>query len=820
MKTTHMAIALLLLVAVGCVRVSTTGGAGSSRTGGLESPTVVRYHVAGFGAAEAGDYLAAPADIDKFFALGTNSVPGAGGAFDAPLATVFHRGRVSSLVSPTNVWAPFDLLVVENGRILMTVPDGACHLSSSVPAKCVEPDRKAPATASLEQVLRLREKGKETDVPLVAVILASNLPPVRATRTLRSNLSAQEFAAALRGRWESVFALPGSTNIVHAEFRADDTAVVVVAASDAVRTNTGPYRLEFERPPSSNMVTLARITMQGKQGEWVLLRVNFGLHNGVHERRLLLRIDGNPHGALDRALPWGEAVERVQEGPRTVKPAWSEVSEGLRGRLVIAQPRVPARGRLVATLEMENVGKTQLVVRTQNPFDFEARVPDAAGLDIPPTSIRSDVLYTGKFVAIPAGERLSLPVTIESQDGAKGSQVDTTTDIWTLAPGRYGLGGTFGMAVMEEKAPRGTWVGRLTLPVVPFEIAAVDWQEAKKPDTGADLPGTERSLIEIAGTTRNVPPWVTPVVVRCRALTEGQVQVGYSSVNHVMQEFLQLEPIVGKEELRPGTGEVFRLHYNYLAPPQFKQRPIRKGEEVFWVIEQLAKMGDFSALKALTDTPENRAAVQEVFGELTLEKRRAVLLEALGERTPMGAEMEHRLRWVLCDVRHFSAKFRRGAVPADTAGAERAADGRHYVRTAITLDRLAGGPVPENWVRQLTTHIAQGNRVEELEIRVADPVASTWVAMIRAMQAGDKAALAKTCTEKGYRSIMKGYRNKETGAKDLQSWGWAWSNLPLLSRRQTAASVMLRMGSDVKTFGFEFDETPDGWKLDQYHPGK
>jgi len=131
--------------------------------------------------------------------------------------------------------------------------------------------------------------------------------------TLREDLSAREFAAALRGRWESVFALPGRTNITHAEFRADDTATVLVTAGDAVRTHAGSYRLEFDRPPASNMVTLAKITVQTEKGEFVLSRVNFGLHNGVIDRDSpLLRIDGNPHGALDRAVPWGEAVGGVQ----------------------------------------------------------------------------------------------------------------------------------------------------------------------------------------------------------------------------------------------------------------------------------------------------------------------------------------------------------------------------------------------------------------------------------------------------------------------------------------------------------------------------
>jgi hypothetical protein len=50
--------------------------------------------------------------------------------------------------------------------------------------------------------------------------------------------------------------------------------------------------------------------------------------------------------------------------------------------------------------------------------------------------------------------------------------VDTTTQIWKLPPGRYLLGGTYGWDAIEEIPPRGTWLGRLNLPTVPFEVVA------------------------------------------------------------------------------------------------------------------------------------------------------------------------------------------------------------------------------------------------------------------------------------------------------------------------------------------------------------
>jgi hypothetical protein len=169
----NIALSLLLVLAAGCAHRGTTGPKSS---GGVEFPSVVRYHCAGFGAAKAGDYLTAPATMDEFFASGTNSAPGATGPFDAPLATVFHRGRKFDLVTPTKPWEPYALLVVEKGRIRMTIPDGACKLSFATYPP-VEPAGQSSPTARREQVLRLRETGTDAEVPMLTSLLASNLPP-------------------------------------------------------------------------------------------------------------------------------------------------------------------------------------------------------------------------------------------------------------------------------------------------------------------------------------------------------------------------------------------------------------------------------------------------------------------------------------------------------------------------------------------------------------------------------------------------------------------------------------------------------------------
>ena len=45
---------------------------------------------------------------------------------------------------------------------------------------------------------------------------------------IRENLGAQEFANALIGNWETVFAHPSGHNVQAAEFRADGTATLVI----------------------------------------------------------------------------------------------------------------------------------------------------------------------------------------------------------------------------------------------------------------------------------------------------------------------------------------------------------------------------------------------------------------------------------------------------------------------------------------------------------------------------------------------------------------------------------------------------------------
>ena len=187
-------------------------------------------------------------------------------------------------------------------------------------------------------------------------------------------------------------------------------------------------------------------------------------------RRVKLTVPGKPGASAIGVVDPGHNYVALRTGP-SAQETWSPAVGGLRGRLVIAQPKIAVDGWLQATLELENVGQTPLTVFTGNPMLFKASVAGPDDKPVLPTNFR-DGLMSPQRVVIEAGKRLSVPVTIESLDGAKGSQVDTTTQIWKLPPSQYVLGGTYGRDAIEESPPRGTWLGRLNLPAVPFEVVA------------------------------------------------------------------------------------------------------------------------------------------------------------------------------------------------------------------------------------------------------------------------------------------------------------------------------------------------------------
>ena len=121
---------------------------------------------------------------------------------------------------------------------------------------------------------------------------------------VEDNTYARDFANAIIGKWETVFTNPNGDNIKSAEFSPDGVVRLVVTRGNISEAKTGKYRIQFERKPSANMVTLGRIVVETRPGELVLSRVWFGDHNGVMfpdaNYRPFLRVDKEPYGVMKR----------------------------------------------------------------------------------------------------------------------------------------------------------------------------------------------------------------------------------------------------------------------------------------------------------------------------------------------------------------------------------------------------------------------------------------------------------------------------------------------------------------------------------------
>ena len=95
---------------------------------------------------------------------------------------------------------------------------------------------------------------------------------------------------------------------------------------------------------------------------------------------------------------------------------------------------------------------------------------------------------------------------------------------------------------------------------------------------------------------------------------------------------------------------------------------------------------------------------------------------------------------------------------------------------------------------------------------------AAWQAVLQAMQAGDKTALAKATTAKGYKSLISD-RAQEFTAENMRAYAANWANVPLRFDQQTESAASASLGPDSKPQGLEFLKTPEGWKLDQWRPG-
>ena len=154
---------------------------------------------------------------------------------------------------------------------------------------------------------------------------------------------------------------------------------------------------------------------------------------------------------------------------------YSEPFNQLEARLAVSKAKIRKGEVFEVFLELKNVNEKIIQVQMGNPFVFKAELLDEKGRAITPTSGRIDVICMPRWVVVPAWAYLGIPVSQESHDGAKGSTLDTTKDIWTLKPGKYQLRGTFSSKkfmddVGDLKRPTDSWSGEIELPAIALEV--------------------------------------------------------------------------------------------------------------------------------------------------------------------------------------------------------------------------------------------------------------------------------------------------------------------------------------------------------------
>ena len=156
------------------------------------------------------------------------------------------------------------------------------------------------------------------------------------------------------------------------------------------------------------------------------------------------------------------------------KDEWSKPVSSLAGRLRVAKTRISTDEYFQLTLELTNRGNMSLAVQCGNPHIFSITVIDTAGKQVGATSVRLDVLSSPQWGVIPGRSYLGFPVSMQSQDGAKGSHLDITTRIWKLSPGKYRITGQFssGRAAdfMGKPGKAKIWEGRIQLPPLDIEV--------------------------------------------------------------------------------------------------------------------------------------------------------------------------------------------------------------------------------------------------------------------------------------------------------------------------------------------------------------
>lgn len=159
-------------------------------------------------------------------------------------------------------------------------------------------------------------------------------------------------------------------------------------------------------------------------------------------------------------------------GPATAADAWSKPAADIRGRLVAESREVKGKPVLLLFVELENTGPLRRGVVTHDPFAFSLTVKDAAGKALESDAQRGEILSSAQVAVLPRETFLRFPVTLV-QD--QGWNLDITTHLWKLKPGRYKLSGKYTVLPGEPtEFPKGdvvhTWSGELGLPEIEIEI--------------------------------------------------------------------------------------------------------------------------------------------------------------------------------------------------------------------------------------------------------------------------------------------------------------------------------------------------------------
>ena len=116
---------------------------------------------------------------------------------------------------------------------------------------------------------------------------------------LRDNFTEAEFKQAIIGEWQSVYEHTGEENVIFLALTDKKNATITISKESSEKTYSGTYTVSFLRPPSSEELTLAQITLKTTLSDIVLSRVNFSIHSAVRGGPFL-RIDVAPYGVLDR----------------------------------------------------------------------------------------------------------------------------------------------------------------------------------------------------------------------------------------------------------------------------------------------------------------------------------------------------------------------------------------------------------------------------------------------------------------------------------------------------------------------------------------